>query len=222
MPAAEASESRTGPSRHRSPSGPAVRPPRTNSHKLSVVKHASGASGVAALPVMPVQRQVASTTPAQAATSERNKITAIRHVIRQVASVSRADPSRAPVSLGPATANPARCSQLTSAGFSTRRRPLKVGTIQSPLDHMASEQAAFRGSSSSHSGGPPRPGSNTTAASAATSSPWERLKVITWSWSGCRSGPRSGAARGRGRGGRVGAGRAAGQACSGRAETPVF
>jgi hypothetical protein len=70
--------------------------------------------------------------------------------------------------------SPAIWTQLTSGGFSTRSRPLKVGTTQSPRSSIASEQAAFFGSSSSHRAGAPSRGSSTSAAARATNQPWKR------------------------------------------------
>ena len=216
-------ESATGASLQPWPAGPPRCTALTNSHRASVVKKAKGASGVEALPVTPVQRQVAIAIPAHRATSGRNRIAAIRQVSRHVPSVSSAEPMRAPVSLTPAVANPARWSQLTSAGFSTRSRPLKVGTTQSPPFHIASEQAAFRGSSSSHKGGPPRFGRSTTAASAATSSPSVRRYVIaSASVAVAGGGPRSAETVGLMWRGRVGGCESAGQPVSRPAKTPFF
>jgi len=164
----------TGPSRQPTPPAPATRAERMKSHRASVVQNTSGASGVAARPPTPVERHVAIARPHHGPTAGRKIAPPMCMVSRQVPTVSNAEASRAPVSLTPAVAKPARCSQFTSTGFSTRSRPLKVGTTQSPVRCIASEQAALRGSSSSQRGGPPRFGRSTRAAATATASPEDR------------------------------------------------
>ena len=148
--------------------------PVTKHHNPRVVKKTSGASGVADRPPTAVQTQVAMANPASSPAWAPKPILPIRQTSRQVRVVRMAEPRRAPVSLRPATAKPARWTQLTSAGFSTRRRPLNVGTTQSPRSSIASEQAAFFGSSSSQSAGPPRFVRRTSAAAAATTAACRR------------------------------------------------
>ena len=160
---------------HPGPSSPPVRRcPIAKHHRLSVVKKTRGASGVADRPPTAVQTHVAMASPATRPAGAPQQRRAICQTTRQVMVVRMAEPRRAPVSVGPARAKPARWSQLTRAGFSTRRRPLKVGTTQSPRSSMASEQAAFLGSSSSHSAGPPRFVRSTSAAATATTTACRR------------------------------------------------
>ena len=199
---------RTGPFRQPMPSPSGTLAARTKSHSAKVVQNASGASGVAARPETPVQRQVAITRPDHSPTSGRKMAPAISPVSRQDPMVSRADASRAPVSLTPATAKPARWSQLTSTGFSTRSLPLNVGTTQSPEACIASEQAALRGSSSSQRGEPPRFGSSTSAATRATASADDRVIGMTMSRSGATGRNRDGAVPRRSGTGREGRGAA--------------
>ena len=145
--------------------------PRTKKKSESVVKKSSGASGVAARPPTAVQTHVAIASPPQRPTIGPKSSQPMRQVSRQVASVRRAEPMRAPVSFRPQSVNPAICTQFTSGGFSMRRLPLNVGTTQSWASSMASEQAEFLGSSSSHSAGAPSCTNSTKPAAAATIQP---------------------------------------------------
>ena len=175
MPMAAGSESRA-----RWPGIAGLVVARAKRTKARVVKNNSGASGVEARPPTDVQMQVAMARPPSSPTAGLTKIRPSCQVSRQVPIVSRAEPSRTPVSVRPQTAIPAMCNQLTSGGFSIRSRPSNVGTTQSSASSMATEQAAFFGSSSSHRGVDPSRGSSTNAATAATIQPWKRGCGMAW------------------------------------------
>ena len=129
-----------------------------------VVQNTSAASGVAARPPTAVQIHVDMTRPDRRPANGPARRRPIHQVSKHVPIVKQTDPMRTPNSLRPKSETPMICIQLTNGGFSTRRAPLYVGTIQSPESSIANVQAAFLGSSSSQSGAEPSPGKRVVVA----------------------------------------------------------